>query len=401
MEVRVRPRQRELQRGVIDVVALDRAAALEHRTSDASSDLVLDLSAARFIDHEALLFVGAVTSFRRSQRQTTKVRLPRTPAVIDFIRAWEFPNLLSRITTPADPFTPDTRMALDGQSAHLPKYLSIAVDPTGRRIPLLLRASMAITPVHLSGDPWRDATLAKDRFLDQNLVAVLDRVLSRDDDGDRRGHLLATHVIHEAVLNAATHPRASMSFVSCKFQHDRPFQVEQKRNPRTLQVALWDDGESFSDTVLRALRQGQSITTERFGEISEEFVLNIENEIGGFQSLTLDTRVPPSDREVEPVTAAAFMLGVSSDPLRLLQTNASGQHFPVRGQGGVGLSVLRQTVIDDFGGRIRYLSGNLRMELRGGKHPSQYIFDFTRVPHQSWALKGNLMLIDLPLAELT
>lgn len=386
----INPRDRLELRRVVDAVALDRAAQLRVDLRN-QRHVTIDLSQAQFIDHDALLLMGGMTAYRKRRGMSTLFNLPWSDSVMDFLRTWAFPDFMQAVCAPSPAFTEESEMALQESSHRLPKYVSFQMEGNERRA-VLLRESLQITPITITGDAWADAGLATSRFLNENFRAVMNRSL-----GDR-GDSNVANIVHEAALNAATHPGARLAFTSCHVRKRQPDDPVEGRSYE-LQLAIWDDGASLAGTLGAALDRGAAITADRFGEEGATFDLVIQRDHEGVELLSFDDSEPPVSRDSTVLSSAAFMLGVTSDPSRSRQAATT---FPnaapsVRQSGGVGLALLRTRTIDAFGGRVIYRSGDLRLEISAGAQENHYTFHINVVPDDGWPIEGNLLLVDIPL----
>lgn len=401
MRVEVLPRDRFRLSGVVDIVALDRVAALEHRTTHDSSQLVLDLTSARFLDHEALLLIGGLVAYRKERGLRTLIDLPQDDRVLDFVRAWKFPEFLRDVAHPLRPLTPASEYALAARAqARSPRYVSFVWGPNGQKLPVTLLESLAITDISMTGDPWADASEATKRFLLRNIQSVIARTLGQ------RSCSKVADVVREAVLNATTHPHATMAYTSAHFRPlavDAPDEIVDPLS-KEFQLTIWDDGDSYADTLKQALRDNQPIMSESFGSEGVVFKIRVERTRDGFDSLELtDEALPDFDHHPRSdptlLTCAAFMLGVSSDTVKAMFPENSTLPRARRRGAGIGLAVIRQAALDSHDGRIEYRSGSLRLQVQRDTAPRHYRFKVSVVPEGGWPIKGNLITVTIPLKE--
>jgi hypothetical protein len=398
----VPPRDFYQRKGVIDSYALDRVAHRGHAQRPGDEDLVLDLSRAQFIDHDCLLLLAGIVADRQAQGLRTRLALPDNDGVLDFLRAWRFPEFLQLSLSPRQPvFTPHSMELLSRRdSVPRPRYVSFQWARDGSAAPVTLLRSLAIMPVSLSTDPWSDAAAASQRFLLRNFQAVLGRTI-----GKAAGSQIAD-VVWEAVLNASSHPGATLAATS---SHFRPRLRESPEDPSVavsateLQFSIWDNGAPIAATLRTALEDNHGIVSSVYGKEDVVFRVRVEQAPGGFEHLQLtdqDTApfMDPSTQSSVLLTCAAYMLGVSSDP-----TN-SARPKPVDGRaarlaGGTGLAIIRQAALDSNRGRLEYRSGALRLSARRaqGAPKSTYDFHVSIVPQHMWHIRGNLLHVTMPL----
>jgi hypothetical protein len=381
---------------VLDALAIDNAWALVHRTRKLSAPVVLDFSATKYLSHDSLIYLGALLRFRSKKKYETKIVLPREPRVIEYLRSWRFPAFIRSVT--GMPF----EASLDPRSVptfkqhigRLPRFVQVIRTPTGGTEELLPRRHFSITPIRLNANPFRAATLVQDSWLERHLVSVLDRYL------DGQGRRIATHILLEATLNAASHPNASIAYTSSQF-----LRYAWRGEDNELEIAIWDDGDPVGLTIQRALKATGNIQSPAFGAVQERFDVRLQDPRGKEtrHALSSDDHVLPADYQL--LTVAAFMLGVTSIPERSQSTDQGGPatSSPVRlrDQGGLGLYLIRRTTIDLFGGRLRYYSGNYRMAMSGkASDRSHYDVLLQYRPRTAWPISGNLLLINIPLRDV-
>lgn len=360
-------------------------------------DVLVDLRSVDHIAHETLMYLVGFFHQRTQRGQTTELTLPRTATAVDFLRSWGFPEALQRVTNNRFEYLldADSRERYSG----LPKisrYEKVIFTPDAGREALLPKTFFAITPLsipletvptHVRTSPQRAASLERDRWLQAHVLNVLHYYL------DYRGDEVATKVVYEAVLNAAHHPKASMGLVSSQLLRSRD--GASFGEPRALEISIWDDGDSFAQTLGARLAKGLSIHAESFGRFSEEFDVRIFGAGGQANStVKLDSKTRVSDTREEALTVAAFMLGVTSDPER---GTSLGKELTDDEQAGSGLYFIRKTVVDKFGGRIRYMTGSSRLELRGAGQRGRYHVQVRNDPARAADIAGNLLVMTIPV----
>lgn len=359
----------------------------------------VDLSMVDHIAHEALLYLVAFFHYRTQHSQQTTLTLPRSETAVDFIRAWGLPDALERVTNNRFEYLLDleSRTRYEALPQHS-RYEKVIFTPGAGREALLPKTFFAITPLsiplqtvptHVRTSPQRAASIERDRWLQAHVLNVLHYYLgSRGDD-------VATRVVYEAVLNAAHHPKASLGFVSSQLVRSRAGATFGA--PRALEIAIWDDGDSFSKTLGDRLEQGLPIHAESFGRIDEEFDVKVIGAGGQATSqVKLDSRTKVSDTSETALTVAAFMLGVTSDPER--GTTLSDELFHGKvDPAGSGLYYIRRTVVDKFGGAIRYFTGRSRMEIRGAGQRGRYHVQVRNGDHAAPEISGNLLVMTIPV----
>jgi len=59
--------------------------------------LIIDMRDVTFIDLAAMMALSALISSRDSRGQKTRLRIPRSPDVLDFMLTWEFPKAIESV----------------------------------------------------------------------------------------------------------------------------------------------------------------------------------------------------------------------------------------------------------------------------------------------------------------
>lgn len=385
MRVSVVPRDLFRRPNAVDMVALDRS--IERHSAAVRSDpaLTIDLTRADYIDHDALLMLGGIVAARKRVGQGTLIELPDRPRIVDFLRAWDFPKFIRTVADPLPVFTDASELILSTSGRHPPRYISYRTDPGGEREPLLLRTNLAITQATLTADAWSDAESASERFRSLNFLSVLRRTIGT------RAPAWIPKVIHEAIHNAATHPNANLAFTSCQFKQPS---LHDDNAGQEMQIAVWDDGDSFSSTLLATLEMGEPIINSDYGTEGVTFDVAIRPDRRSREVLTLTDSEPPVSEDPGLLSCAAFMLGVSSDPNLARHPRRGSSDRGTRG--GTGLYTLRRVAIDEFDGIVSYRTEGLLISLRRGQQPSHYSVTVSDVLDSGWLTRGNLLLIDLP-----
>lgn len=360
---------------------------------------MLDLRDVDYLSHDTLLYIVAAFHERARKGLDTRLTLPRRETAADFLRAWGLPAALEAATDDRFEFlleeeSRDRFAKLSPTS----RYERVIFRPGGGRETLLPKSFFAITPLSIPlqsvwaavrTSPRRTAALERDRWLEAHILSVLDLYLS--DRGDE----VASRVVYEAVLNAAHHPKASLGMVSSQLVRSRA--DGRFGEPEAIEIAIWDNGDSFAKTLAARVTAGLPIQSEAFGKVDETFDVEVHG-VGGQASsrLTLGSSHPLAVGSDAALTVAAFMLGVTSSPERgkyvddeMFQTQAD--------PAGSGLYYIRRTVVDKFGGTIRYLAGHSRMELRAGAQRGRYLAVLRNSKQDFANVAGNLLIVRIPV----
>jgi hypothetical protein len=380
---------------VADGLALDNSWAIFRETGALPSNpVVLDFRKMDYLDHETLLYIGALIRFRTIRNAKTFITLPPEGTVWDFLRAWQFPEFIEMVAE--RPFskllTAESRARYERDRHSFPRYAKVIDLPGGGVSELLPTDHFRITPIDLKENPLRAATIARAPWLEEHTIAILDAYL--DGDGSRVGSL----VVLEAVLNAAMHPEATMAFTSSQIVLPGP---DDYRTNKTLEIAVWDDGISLAQTLKKRLKQGLQITSTAFGEFDERFDVRLMRSNGREEFRSLESNHESLHADFPWLTVAAFMAGVSSLPDRAsaetgegLRRGARSTHAP-----GMGLRYIRKNVLNLWGGTIRYWVGSYRFTMTATDDPDIYSVHAYYRPTDAWPLQGNLLFLDIPLTD--
>ena len=369
-----------------------------------TAPLILDLSEATYLPHSTLPYLGALFRERALRGYQTQLRLSHDPLLIAFLRSWKFPEFLERAARA--PFLAlldaDTRNYYTSVKIEVPRNVELTWDPRESRFTELLpREHFALTQIDLGISPIRAAMEAHANWREQNIQHVLDRHLGGG------GSRVATHVVLEAVLNAARHPGASIAYTSSRIFH------ASDRSPHELELCVWDDGLSVSSTLLSKTRRDKMIRSTAFGAVQEEFAVELRgaSSRGRWLRVRSDTMHNPSTHRT--MTALAFLLGVTSTPsreeddssgarieqlggsVRDLQDPPYGLNSNLTKDSGLGLYLIRKTVIDQFGGSIEYATNQYRYLVKRSATPSQYHI-LARWCRVIWPIRGNFFTFHIP-----
>jgi hypothetical protein len=368
-----------------------------------SSAVEIDLRDVGYMEHETLLFLVSVLSERVRLAHPTFVDLPNDARVLDYLRAWSFPDAVARATgRPFESFlTADSRIRYESVSGSPPRYVAMLAAPGGGREQLLPRSSFALTPISLAENPTDAATVVTSRWLDRHIVSVLDRYLGGF------GKRIGTQVIREAVLNAANHPQATVAFTSAQVVKRPDRRKLGVGNQDELEIAIWDDGKTYAETLASALQSERTVRSPAFGIVREKFDITVANQgvTSKIIKLTSDDRSTVANPE--HLMVSSFMLGVTSVPRPRPDGGDRGDSYADLGEdilptaarvhGGLGLYLIRKTVIDQFGGTIRYVSGNFRLRMSLDDAPNHYTGVIQRLGSRACPFRGNLLIVSLPL----
>lgn len=394
---------KDAQRGHVDIMQLEGVwnSAVDERRGQPPSAL-LDFSNASYLDQEVLPYLVGLLRHRVEQRQRTQLKLPGSQRLIDFLRAWHLPEAIETACNVEfeSLLDPASRSEFAIQKRRPPKYVVLATPGTGGLEELLPLSFFSLTPILLS-DSTQAASLVRDRWLDAHLLSVLDLHLGG------RANRLATNVLYEGILNAAMHPKACTAWTSAQIlAKPRPTSTPIRRGERELVLTIWDDGNSFAETLSEAKKDFGTIVSGARGLDDDDFDVVVSDRRTGRSSrhhLDKEFAIDGLRRE-SLLTVAAFILGVTATPTRAgVEMDADD---PRRGllppasltHSGLGLHIIRKTVIDLFAGSIAYVSGSVRLSISSNNSmQGRYVANVTRRRVSDPILAGNLLVIRLRL----
>ena len=397
---------KDAPRGHIDIMRLDGAwnGAADERKGQPSS-VLLDLSGASYLDQEVLPYLLGLLRHRIEQRQRTLLRLPKSQRLIDFLRAWHLPAAVEAVCNVEfeSVLDPSSRSVFAIQKQRPPKYVVFATPGTGGLEELLPVTFFAMTPIVLS-DATQAASVVRDKWLDIHLLSVLDLHLGGT------ANRLATNVLYEGILNAAMHPKARTAWTSAQIlAKPKPTSTPIGRGERELVLTIWDDGNSFAKTLAEARKGYGTIVSGARGLDDDEFEVVVSDRRTGRTSVQhLDKTFAVDGLKRESLlTVAAFMLGVTSTPTRSAATMAKDdprrQFLPEASvaYSGLGLHIIRKTVVDLFAGNISYVSGSVRLSIESREsEQGRYVANVSRRRVSDPIVAGNLLVIRLRLPPL-
>lgn len=281
------------------------------------AELIIDLGYARFIDQEFLLYLIGFLLERKRSGYSTRINLPNRSdreesgrdRPVEFLMAWNFPDALAKTLGGdfTDYLTDDSADRFSAMAGKTPRYDEIVRLPDGKTDVKLPRKFFKLTPIALADGGPVAATLVKKDWLDLALVAVLDRFFENLDPEEGLGSRVGSYILHEAVLNAASHPKARASMTSAQIENTKT--RKGGRAPGDLILVVWDDGISFAETLAAV---GQK-TSRSFGLVDDKFSVTIsDHSTGKTEKYPLNANDPRVLEEPHTLALAAFMLGVTS-----------------------------------------------------------------------------------------
>lgn len=381
--------------GDFDIAAID-ATWVRRRSPD---HFEVDLSRSSYVSHASLLYLVAFARRRHVRDQPTRFKLPTSERAIDYLRAWKFPEAIELAceTRFVDLIDAKSRARLAAMPERS-RYEIVVVTPEGGRETMLPVHYFALTPIRISDpytpdalktSPERAATTERDRWLAVHLRALLDHYLGGFGD------TVATRIVYEAVLNAASHSGARMGLASAQILKHRD--GDDKGKPIALEIAIWDDGDTFIQTLQAQLDDEKPITSIAYGRFDEHFTINLTTPDGPMPKIELDSRTTENETSPPALLISAFMLGITSSPDRPPTVDDFGR---IRHKDpGLGLYYVRRAAIDKFGGEIEYYAAQFHASIAAGEEKWHYEANVDYSPTGRAPIAGNLLIVRFPLDE--
>jgi hypothetical protein len=180
-------------------------------------------------------------------------------------------------------------------------------------------------------------------------------------------------------------------------------------NDTELVISIWDDGQSFADTLLSAYERHGTVASPAFGLVEDVFEFDVIDRQDGSNnmSVVIESSSPIDQNAGYAETMlSAFFLGTSSTPSRIpvsteQYAGVSDAWIPAAGRAypGLGLHIIRKTVVDQFGGSLFYASGRYRLTIQpsdtGGGN--RYVASMSCLRETDAQLAGNLLIIRIAL----
>ena len=436
----VKPRE-----GYLNISNLEEAwNAVFTSETPAGAPVLLDLSENTYLDQEVLLYLVAILTDRAPFHLETLIELPlrgrepveqappaddsdlepeisppdhATPAsdepeaeeaprdrIVEFLHSWQLPRAVELATKRdfTDFLTETSRARLAAVTPQDSQYTKVMETRYNGRQSMLPETYFALTPIKLGAGPAAAAAIVTKDWLDAHIVSVLDRYLNG------LGSRVGSYILHETIVNAARHPGATVAFTSAQVMYKR--YEHEDAIPRELVLAVWDDGNSFADTLASGLG-GAGVRSPAYGAEEDEFTVQFadrddEHESRPIHLVSGQETLPTGDPDL---IVAAFMLGITAipddrnrDEEAIAMLKALSEDLLPPGLelfGGLGLHLVRRNVIDLFGGSIQYISGGYRLSLLGEGQTGKYRGFLTKRELLGPQARGNLLVVRLPLGD--
>jgi hypothetical protein len=367
------------------------------QTPDQPAGLFIDLSSVTYFDVPGMVFLLSRLVERSRGEARTSLALPQ-PSALARLRAWRFDIAYDRLCRPAfsDLLVSESKERW-AHVAHTPRTIDDELLPDAYfPLQVAMRVSRPFDPTLAVewSDEWQRAYI----------LSVLNRMLAQPGRSDR-GRRIATHVVHEAIMNGVRHPGASViaSASSARAYRRKDGSLKSKH----LSMCVWDDGESIPATLAAVASTGSALVPRSSPLFARRIRLEQVDESQPAKERTRPTVKYVSN--LDPVQAtgdrdrllvAATFPGVTSDLSAehgLAHPEVVSDHASFA-LPGMGLFVLCSTVAESFGGKVTIRTENLRMSVscpKSGQPGQDLLVKVTRLPEHA-SLLGNQLTIRIP-----
>ena len=357
--------------------------------------LIIDMRDVTFIDLAAMMALSALISSRDSRGQKTRLRIPRSPDVLDFMLTWEFPKAIESVAGLRfdQLLSEQDRGELDiHRQRGLQKYAGAIFDENiGRLLSTRFFALYAFQLAHLTSTE-RLVTDESKRWQETLVRSVLDRHLKRGPSG-----YIGSHVVFESLTNALRHPAAKVILTGSQLTGS---------GSGSFTVAFWDDGTSMIETLRNALIEGRVIDSGAGKSFERKYLYTLEAPDGSTSPARLvssrDIPDAPDPRDI--LFLATTFPGVTCDAKGATHTvHPDVAQQPTLNQPGMGLFILINTVVDIYGGSVVFRSDDFYMSIKApGKKQADdganYLVKVKQYRASTPKFRGNMLTVRIPTA---
>lgn len=345
----------------------------------------LDLSAVGTLGPAALLYLLGLLAGRLQSGARTVVVLPRSAGALDALAASRLDEAVQRVA--GEPFD----MLLDDDS--YARWSAVAARRAGLAGELLPPAFASVRTALRAVDGFGPEVPARwSRDWQSALVrSVLDAVLAD------KGRYIATHVVHEAVMNAVRHPGASV--VACAAATG-PADGDPAAGD-WLTLAIWDDGDGITSTLRRLATVAAVPEAQAVGLFNRTVHVTVDDGTGlATPDRIVDNQDPVDGTDDASLLLAATFPGVTCEPYapgrahRDTVAEVSEYALP-----GMGLFVLCTTVAEVLKGEVEIRCGEWTMTVTRGPAARSLAVALVRSARLR-PLSGNLVTVRVPRGSL-
>ena len=399
-----------------------------------SPALIVDLSATRYVDVSALVYITSLIVQRLDRGFETFISLPKgqlgSSAVMHFLRAWRFPEALTEAT--AKPFE---SYLLDDHDRHYyravqkerpePYYVGGYVRPDVGRILserfFALRTFRPASERSAVGIPIGESNRWQEDLIRRVLASRLRRA-------ERSPGLVGSAIVFESLLNALRHSQANVIQMVSRFDDPStrarhlPGASRAPAQVPHFKLVVWDDGESSVDTLRRAAAEPGGCRVANVPKALHRAFWVVEREYkqrGGNGRRVESWETPNAASTDEQLLLATMFPGVTCDVSGTghrihpgLPSDLGGvvdvarldadERQRVLGP-GMGLYLLLNVAVDVFQGTVSYRTRTLSLKIQGaseelcGEQGVRYRAAIERLPSCLPPFRGNMLTVSLPL----
>ena len=383
------------------VAALEEALLQVSREMGAEPDrLDVDLTQCDYVEPAALVYFLSVLAARRGKRLETRLCLPRSKDVRDFLRVWNFPAAVRHVAGQSfSALVPPEDLQFFGENPTpaTMKYAGRLLDEgVERLVSDKFFALMTFLPEQIRSRT-RLVVNESARWEEKLVRSVLATHLNGPDG------YVASRIVFESMMNAVRHPRARHIVTTSKFDAPGECQADSKGH---LTLIYWDDGTSMFTTLMEAIIAGKEVRSTTVPELSAGYQLTIVDENGVRQppSLVNSDLVPNRSMPRPVVLLSTLFPGVTCD------VTGTGHEVheelrrarPEYALPGMGLAALVNAVVDVFSGNLAVRTLDFFMSVKkaykkdkGAKYRAKIALFDPKIGN----FLGNMLTIRLPLRD--
>lgn len=360
---------------------------------DSGSEVLFDMRRTRFIVLPTLTFLLARTRQLRLRNIPFSFRLPHSHRVRDYLRDWQFPEALASVT--GESFYG----VVDESDRH---YFGENAQSRPTDMNTLLPRNWYPLQTFVSAEHTFGKSLAvreSTRWREGYVLSVLNRLFSHV--APNAGRRVASHVVHEAIMNAIRHPNGDTVVVSSFCDSRNPDSMPTARDRAEgahLTFVVWDDGDSIIETLSNVLRSDAPIRSVDAGRLTREVsVKYVDGDRADRFSVRTD-RAPDRSSPDWFILLSSTFPGISRDPLRAAgdaapETTRENELYAFP---GMGLYVLVNTVVDVFGGSLSIRCADHFMNIKRDPSTPGYKVKIQRYIEETARFPGNMLTVRLP-----
>ena len=362
-----------------------------------SDKILINLEECMFIEIASLAILFAFIRKRNLLGFTTKINLPKTKDVRDFLRTWDFEKAFD-FTTGARfrDSVEKENLKYFGENKRISDnkyYNEVNLDGVTRLLSnrffsfKILLNDISISKaecIHYEVKRWEQ----------ELILSTLEKYLSS------KGQFIASRIIYEGLTNAATHPNANFVLISSHFDMDRSLKIKDKG---FFTLIIWDDGLSMIETIKDALQQRLNIKNEEINEKEYKIYEKYQSPESLTSNIIKSTIMPSIESTEDEILLSTTLPGITSDIKGEKHLSTNFASISNNFKPGIGLYILVKTVLEDYQGSISFRTKNYFMNIKPPlktiqrKYSARFQIKILKYPDLMPEFLGNLITIRLPI----